>query len=174
MTKREIAELFGYTETLIHKAFRIAALENNEIGKQLKLKNNHSTRMKVMDYSLEESLFALKNIPFNHIQEIYLKENFIKRDGLYLDRYKTRKKIKLSKSARNFLFINKHSIGVRKVCANCIFLQKRKPTIIGARQKPFCKFIEKFLYRPPYKLDIYNECCANFEFSEKEPLIFES
>lgn len=171
MTKKEIALLFGYSEEFIHRIFRNAANSKAPIGINLKSKNNHSTKVKVIDYSLEECLFALHYIPATPMQIQYLKENFIKRDTLYENRQKD-KNIKLSSKAKNFLWLYKHAIGKRHVCSTCAFLIARKPNRSGCKFAPYCNLFSRFINTVKPKIDIYNDKCEMFKLSNKAPYIF--
>ena len=168
MTKREIAELFGYCEEYIHKIFRDAAKTDDLLSKNLKAKNNHSTKMNTIDYSLDECIYACRRV-FNPMQMQYLRENFIYRSEMYKSKYK-KKKIAISDKAKKFLWVYIKANGKRCVCATCTYLIARKPNMNGRRFTPYCNLYNRFIYRT--KIDIYNNRCPSYEWSNKPPLIF--
>lgn len=171
MTIKEIAKVLGYSYRAINYAFSDAEAGNTKEAESLRGRKEKSTKIKVADYTLEESLYALTYMPtFTNMQKVLLIENFIHRDKPFVD---TRvKRVTLNKSARQFIGLYKLSNGAPKVCSTCAYLKARKIRKIGSHYSPYCNLYNVFLNKAkPYR-DIYRDRCECYEKSEKEPLIF--
>ena len=173
MTKKEIAKLMGYSERNVHYYFSLAA-DETEIGQKIKFKSNKSTMVKVIDFKLDETLYALSFAAgFTPMEAQFLKENFIHRDEMYMDRRKN-KKIELPYNAKQFLFLHKNCRGIgRKVCATCAYIQVRKTNNAGSKLHHYCNLFNTFLNRANPKRDVYLDRCEAYEFSDKPPLILD-
>lgn len=165
MTKKEIARLFGYREEYVGSLFDEAAKTHETI----KAKRGHYSKMKAIDYTLEECLYAMSFLKvWNPMMKQYLVENFIKRDGMYYDR--TKENIKLSKDAKDFMYLNKRWFNYQ-VCNNCAYCVPKQLNHAGSKDHPFCSFYEVFLYK--IKANVYKDRCQSWKKTEREPRIWE-
>ena len=99
MTKKEIARLFGWTEFYVHQIF----LKAVPTHKGLQQKKGHYTKLKAINYTLEECLYALSfGKCWTPMMKQYLIDNFIDREGMYLDR--TGETKKMSQDVHSFLY----------------------------------------------------------------------
>ena len=165
MTKREIANLLGYSEINLYPIFNTMAQTRPET--LIKLKSYNKKRE--VDFSLEECLAALRLIPtFTLAQERFLKENFIYRNELY--KYNDTK-LKLPTSAR--VLIHDLSTFVRfknnkvRCCATCAYLMRRNTLNSGTKTRPFCTLHNLFMHKIKDKvtkqsIDIYKSNCLGF------------
>lgn len=166
MTKKEIAKLFGYTEVYIHQCF----LRATPTHKGLKEKQGHYTKMKAINYTLDECLYAMSFCDsWNPMKKQYLIENFIDRPGMYYDRTGTTKK--LSADAKAFLYFYKLNGGFLTVCNTCVWCVPKQMNKAGSREHPFCKFYNVFLNK--VKINVYKDKCPTFELSKSKPRIWE-
>lgn len=171
MIKKEIAKLFGLAEVKVHQIFWNAAKDDSPMGRVLKQKNGKSTKVMVIDYTFEECDFALSFFSgYNAIMRQVLKENFVFRNGTYLN--KREKKKRLPRDVRNFLSLCKLANGKRRVCATCAFLAAKKMDRPGSKDYPYCNLYKCFLTKAHPKRNIYKDRCPAHVFSESEPLIF--
>ena len=167
MTKKEIAQLIGYEEKEVHKAFSLAAKENANI----QAKNNHSSVIRIVDYTLEETRFAMKFFSTcTPMMMTYIEENFFERKSGYEDRRKA--KVKLPKNIKDFIYYYKHNHSKIKCCVVCKYLIARRIDKIGCGYYPYCTLKGRFLYNMKPKVDVYFWSCRNYEFSKKPPFIF--
>lgn len=171
MTLNEIGKLLGYPYPDISACFSKAGKEEGFIAENIRQKKGKSTKNKMIDYSLDEALFAMKHLwRFTEMQKQILKENFIERKEQYL--YKDKKKVKYSRDARNFMSLLKMAHGPRKVCATCTYLSPRKINKPGSKDSPYCNFYNCFLNKSLPKRNIYQDRCESYEFTSADPLVF--
>lgn len=172
MTKKELAELFCFSISMINRMFKFAEKVDTLDGRNIKAKNGHSTKIKVIDYTYNECELALGFLPhYTPMMKMLLKENFIKRDSNYYEKKNTKPSLK--RPARLFLYLWEQSKHNRKVCASCIYITARKPNHPQWNFMPYCKLYSVFLNkcRPPR--NIYQDCCTSYEKTDKFPLIFQ-
>ena len=171
LTKKEIAKCLMYSEIYINRLFEKATPTH----KGLQEKKGHYSKMKAINYTLDECLYAMSFNPFwNPMMEQYLRENFIHRDGTCFDRTQIKKT--LNRDARQFLWIYKHLKETRntliKVCNTCAYCIPKLLNITGVTQeRPFYNFYNTYLFK--HKINVYKDRCESFCPSEKEPRIWE-
>lgn len=171
MTSRELAKLLTYCEEYTRMTFRDAANDDNDISRAIKAKNNKSTKTKVVDYTLEETLYAMRRQKtYTPAELIYTEENFIHRDTPYFDK-RTVQKNPLSRDARNFLFIHRNATRFYAVCSTCKFIAARKMNMPGSRYHPYCTLFSAFLNKALPKRNIYKDRCDSYRCSAGEPLV---
>lgn len=171
MTMNEIARCLGYPYEVISRMFSSASRRTGAIADNLKAKHRSSTKMKIADYSYDETVFALEGLwRFTRMQRQVLKENFIEREGEYL--YKAKRKARYSRDAHHFMNLLKVANGKRLVCATCAYLTARKINKAGSKDSPYCNFYGCFLNKSLPKRNIYKDRCESFEYSDSPPLVF--
>lgn len=171
MTKKEISILLNYTEEYCHKFFRDAAKQDNPVSKSIANKNNHSTRVMVIDYTLEECLYALSFSPnFTEMQEEFFKENFIKRNTLY--KVNKLKRDKIPTDAQRFIFLYKRAKGMPAVCNTCAYLIPKAHNKAGVKERPFCNLYGVFIDKCSPKLNVYKDRCESYERTSSIPFLW--
>lgn len=167
MTIKEIAVLFGCSHWYIYKIFE----ETNSIHKSMAAKKGISRRDAAIDYTYEECVYAFENAKERHVTPmmlVYLEEHFIHRTT---STGKLPKPLKLSTSARTFLFYYP-SYRMYKACVTCAYFNPRSMKIKGSKLNPYCSFYECFLNKvKPYR-DIYKSTCPTFVWSNKVPTVW--
>ena len=171
MTIKELSKALGFTFQAIWKVLKTAANDGSEMGLKLKEKMGTSTKVRTVDYKIDEVMYFLKYMPsFSIVTKQWLTENFIHRDEMYYD--SREKKELLHGDAKQFLFYYTHSTGKVKVCSTCTYLTARKMNKAGCHFSPYCTLYEVFLRKTLRKINIYKERCPSFEYTESKPLIF--
>lgn len=172
MTSRELAKLLTYSESYTRYTFRLAAGDGCAEARSIKAKNNRSTKTKVVDYTLEETLYAMRNQgTYTPAELIYTEENFIHRDTPYYDK-RSERKSSLCRDARNFVFLCRHAARFRAVCCTCAFLSPRRMNRPGSKDCPYCTLFGVFLNKALPKRNIYTDRCDSYRYSRAEPLVF--
>lgn len=168
MTIKEISIMFNADRSLISKGFKKLERERPEISKR---KTN--TENAAANYSLEECISALNlvdNYRFTPMMSRWLKEHFIEHPGL---RYKEMPKIKISQSARCFLFFY-NGYHNYECCITCAYFYPKQMNHKGSGLHPYCSFYESFLNKvKPYR-DIYKSKCPTFMKGNQTPVIWTS
>lgn len=171
MTKREIAECLGYCIELVSKAFDLAAKNNKDMAE----KSKHYSKMKPVNWTLEETLEAMPYLPsWTPMMKQYLIEHFIDRPGMFHNKWQDRK-IKLPAAAKDFMFLwkshgLKNKLKVCNCCTYCVPNQINKP---GQKPKPYCNFYGVFLNK--VHVNVYRDSCPTFEPAGEDvlPIIWE-
>ena len=169
MTKREIAELCGWTSvTIINRAFKEAEKECPSI----KAKTGHYNKIRSVDYTLEEFLIASKyitNATYTPVMEQYIIEHFIERPVPFKER---EQKPDISKDVKNFLW-QYAKYGHRwKSCVTCAYVTPRTFEGTLRKERPYCTFYECFLHKVKPKRNVYFDYCPTFMKTDKEPFIY--
>lgn len=167
MTKKELAICLGYSEPKISYYFDLATPSH----KGLQEKKGHYSKMKAINYTLDECLYAMSFLPcWNPMIKQYLIENFIDREGTCYDR--TQEKNKLKKDALDFIFLYTHKKNTLKVCNCCSYCVPKQMNIVGVtKDSPFCNFYGVFLKK--VKFNVYKHSCKTFVESKELPRIWE-
>lgn len=160
MTKRELADLLGYSFTMINNAFTAAEKRNPTI---LKKKGSYNKNLSI-DYSLEECLDALRE--YSPMEQQIVKEHFIHRDEFYKDSRKD--KLKIPKDIKDFIFLYQNCNDKYAVCNTCAYLVPKKIQKVGSRYHPYCTFYECFLNKQKNKLNVYKDRCPSYQHDENK------
>lgn len=159
MTKNEIAEFFGYCHmTHVAKAFRKAEEECPSI----KQKKNHYNKNNEIDYTLEETLIAMKYYEksYNPCMERMLIEHFIHRDTPVKTKHK---KVKVDSEASRWLFACRVLHTFQPICASCAFFSLKQPLKQGVGVQPYCNLFDCFIKKVNPKTNIYKDRCPSYE-----------
>lgn len=164
MTRQQIAESLDLHINYINSAFEAAIKEHPELDIYDCVKNNKKGMG--ADYTLEQVLLAMSYLRdgrgISEIEKIMLSEDFSMRPP---------EKVKAIGIKGTEEFLRKvKNYPKKKCCSTCSFCTKstmrnRKPVL-----KPYCLLWERFLHR--LNADPYNDYCRQWEYSDKEPLIF--
>lgn len=164
MTRQQIAESLGLHINYIHSAFESAIKEHPELSLYSPSENNQ--KGKGADYTLEQVLLALSYLRdgkgISEIERIMIEEDFSMRPP---------EKVRAIGIKGTEEFLRKvANYPKKKCCSTCSFCTKstmrnRKPVL-----KPYCNLWKRFLHR--LNADPYNDWCNQWEFSDKEPLVF--
>ena len=166
MTKKEIARLFGWTEFYVHQIF----LKAVPTHKGLQQKKGHYTKLKAINYTLEECLYAMSfGKCWTPMMKQYLIDNFIDREGMYLDR--TGETKKMSQDVHSFLYFYFRWGKTIEVCNTCQYCIPKQMNKAGSREHPFCNFYNVFLNK--VKINVYKDKCATYVKSTQKPRLWE-
>lgn len=164
MTRQQIAESLDLHINYVNSAFEAAIKEHPELDiRDFSVNNKKGLGM---DYTLEQVLLAMTYLRdgkgITELERITIEEDFSMRPV-------EKVKAKGIKGTEEFLEKVKN-FPKKKCCSTCAFCTKstmrnRKPVL-----KPYCRFWDRFLHR--LNADPYNDYCRQWEYSEKEPLIF--
>lgn len=170
VTKKEIAILFRYTEYYINQFFEAAAKEQTPLSESIRRKSKGASKMKAANYTLEESLYAMTFCRvWNPAMAEYLKENFIDREGDYLDRtgiitYVNQDAVEFCKEYIEYY----HKI---KCCNTCTYCVSQQPNMAGTRDRPFCDFYGKFITK--MGMNVYKDHCKTYALRKTPPRLWE-
>ena len=161
MTRNELAESTGIHIEQINSAFQEAYNERPELKKE-----------KDADYTLEEIYFAMQYLRngkgMTELEKAFLEEDFTMREP------EPAKAIGID-GTEEFIEKLKHN-HKKKCCATCAYCTKstvrnNKPILF-----PYCLYYERYIHlmnrRQKHRVDVYNDYCYAWEYSEREPLIF--
>ena len=170
MTRQQIAESLDLHINYVNSAFEAAIKEHPELD----IYNNAKNNKKGMgaDYTLEQVMTAMSYIRdgkgLTEIEKILLEEDFTMREP---------EKAKAIGIDGTEEFLKKvANYPKKKCCSTCAYCTKaamrnRKPVM-----RPFCNFWSRFLHRMKNDKGMtpspYNDWCNQWEYSNKEPLIF--
>lgn len=164
--------MLTYSEGYTRYTFRLAAGDGDPVARSIKAKNNKSTKTKVVDYTLEETLYAMrKQGTYTPAELVYVEENFIHRDTPYYDK-RAEHKNSLCRDARNFIFLCRHATRFRAVCCTCAFIAARRMNHPGSKDSPYCTLFGVFLNKALPKRNIYMDRCNSYRHSKAAPLVF--
>lgn len=169
MTRKQIAESLNVHVNYINIAFEKAIKEHPELD--LFDYSLHNQKDCGIDYTLEQVMLGLSYLRngkgLSELEKIIIEEDFTMRPQ------KTAKAIGIDGTEE---FIRKvNNFPKKKCCATCAYCTKstvrnQKPTLY-----PFCLYHERYLHllkSDKGKIDVYNDYCYAWKYSEKEPLIF--
>lgn len=164
MTRQQIAETLNCHISYIHSAFESAIKEHPELN--IYNPAEHNQKGQGVDYTLEQVFLALSYFRdgkgISEIERFMIEDNFTMRPP---------KEVKAVGIDGTDEFLKKiKNYPKRQCCSTCAYCTKstmrnRKPVL-----KPYCKFWERFLHR--LNANPYNDWCKQWEYSNKEPLIF--
>ncbi len=167
MTRTEIARLVYASVKEIDKAFRLASTRSESI--KYKCGKSYS-RTIVSDYTLEETLLALKHLPkYTPMLEQYVRDNFIVRsNGIH-----NTKPIyaKYPDYIESFVYRYKQNHCFIRCCANCMYLNARSVKRVGRGLEPYCSFYSAFINRTS-EINVYKDRCKSWKFTNRTPFIF--
>lgn len=168
MTKRELAECLGFNEFTVLHMFQKAAKNDDDISKNIKLKNTKSSKSKHIDYTLDEVLYVMEDSEYtNKMQIQYVKENFVERSTAYKYKDKTPR---LTKDERDFIHLITTVNTICCVCNTCMYLQARKYNKAGSGFHPYCSFYQFFLAKK--KINVYKDRCKTHVFKSGKHTIW--
>ena len=162
MTRNQLANSTDIRIEYINLAFKEAYKVRPELKKE-----------KDDDYTLEEILFAMKFLRngkgMSELEKAFLEEDFTMREP------EPAKAIGIDGTEE---FVRKvKNFPKKKCCATCSYCTKstvrnNKPILF-----PYCLYHERYIHLMNRKnsgkgIDVYNDYCFAWEYSNKEPLIF--
>jgi len=162
MTRHQVAESTGIHIDQINSAFQEAYNEYPELKKE-----------KDADYTLEEIMSAMTYLRngngMSELEKVFLEEDFVMREP------EQAKAIGID-GTEEFIEKLKHN-HKKKCCATCAYCTKstvknNKPILF-----PYCLYYERYIHLMNKRhggkgVDVYNDYCYAWEYSNKEPLIF--
>lgn len=164
MTRQQIAQSLDLHINYIHSAFEAAIKEHPELNLYDSSRNNQKGFG--VDYTIEQVLLAMSYLRdgkgISELERIMLEEDFTMRQP---------EKAKAIGIKGTEEFLRKvANYPKKRCCSTCAYCTKasmrnRKPVM-----KPYCNLWERFLHR--LNADPYNDYCRQWEYSDKEPLIF--
>lgn len=161
MTRNQIADSTGICIETINSAFKEAYKERPELKKE-----------KDADYTLEEIMFTMNFLRngkgMSEIEKILLEESFTMREP------EPAKAIGIE-GTEEFLEKIKHR-PKKKCCSTCSYCTKSTMKNSKPVLYPYCLYHERYIHlfnrRQKHRVDVYNDYCFAWEYSNKEPLIF--
>ena len=162
MTRQQISISTGIRIEYINSAFQESYKQNPELKKE-----------KDADYTLEEIYFAMQYLRngkgMTELEKAFLEEDFTMREP------EPAKAIGIDGTEE---FVRKvKNFPKKKCCATCAYCTKstvrnNKPILF-----PYCLYRERYIHLMNRKnggkgIDVYNDYCFAWEYSNKEPLIF--
>jgi hypothetical protein len=161
MTRNQLAEATDIRIEYINLAFKEAYKERPELKKE-----------KDADYTLEEIYFAMQYLRngkgMTELEKVMLEEGFTMREPEPAKAIGIKGTEEFVRKVKNY--------PKKKCCATCAYCTKstvknNKPILF-----PYCLYYERYIHlmnrRQKYRVDVYNDYCYAWKFSEKEPLIF--
>ena len=159
VTKKEIAYILGYNEVPVHEFFIAAGKSGTPMGNQIKEKSKHYSKMKAVNFTLEETLYAMSFNPvWNPAMKQFLIENFVDRPTDVYDRTNAVKYV--NQSAINFLSAYERKIDT-PCCNTCRYCSAQQPNKAGTRLHPYCNFYDKFVAK--MGKNVYRHSCRTYD-----------
>lgn len=178
MTYHEFADFFGISRRRSKRYFKTAAKKMPSIN--AKFKNRTCNPDLVTNFSLEECIAALDAWAFYSYHYVcptpmmvrLLIENFIYHDGTtYRFRDSLKFKFMPEKIKKVFDAYDNHQ-KLPKVCATCVYLEKRCSVAARSKPMPYCSFYRKMLMMGRVHNDIYTDYCNAYIKTPNEPVFY--
>lgn len=162
MTRSQVAKSLGVDKTYVDEAYQLAYEEHPELKKE-----------RDADYTLEEIILALSYL--RHGKGLTILEKTLLEEDFTMKKAEPAKAIGID-GTEEFLNKLKHN-HKKKCCATCAYCTKstvknNKPILF-----PYCLYYERYIHLMNKRnggkgVDVYNDYCYAWEYSNKEPLIF--
>lgn len=162
VTRQQIAQTLNVHVTQVNDAFRLAEKEHPEL----------SSKHKLVDYTLEQTLLAMSYYRdgkgASSLEIAMIKDDFTMRPEV--------KAVAIGIEGTEEFMERVKRYPKLHCCATCSFCTKatiknNKPVLY-----PYCLLHERYLHllnrRKGKRVDVYKDYCKQWEYSNKEPLIF--
>lgn len=163
MTRKQVAELLGIHIQIVHEAFESCGKSHSEIKEKSALYNGH----KSVDFTIEEVLLAMsyarQGKGISELEKCILKDEFSTYES-----EKCQKSFGID-GTQDFLRIIK-AFPKKKCCSTCSFCVKAYMRNKKPIAKPYCNLWDRFLNK--INANPYKDWCVQWEYSNREPLIF--
>jgi hypothetical protein len=161
MTRNQVAKSLGVDKTYVDDAYKLAYEEYPELKKE-----------KDADYTLEEIILALSYL--RHGKGLTILEKTLLEEDFTMRKVEPAKAIGID-GTDEFLNKLKHN-HKKKCCATCAYCTKSTMKNSKPILYPYCLYHERYIHlfnrRQKHRVDVYNDYCFAWEYSNKEPLIF--
>lgn len=164
MTREQIANTLEVSGQFVYEAFKAAQKAHPELKETTDASNTNHKGMGA-DYTLEEVLLAMSYARdgkgISGIEKMFLEENFSMR---------SKKPVAVGIDGTEEFLRKVSAFPKMRCCSTCSFCTKMSMRNMKPVKKPYCNFWSRFLHR--IKANPYKDCCKQWEYSNKPPLIF--
>lgn len=161
MNRSQVAKSLGLDKTYVDDAYQLAYEEHLELKKE-----------RDADYTLEEIILALSYL--RHGKGLTILEKTLLEEDFTMKKSEPAKAIGID-GTEEFLNKLKHN-HKKKCCATCAYCTKSTMKNSKPILYPYCLYHERYIHllnrRQKHRVDVYNDYCFAWEYSNKEPLIF--